>query len=139
MIRKVYLLEMVTELDDGCGAEHTILIDDKLSMSERVNITLDEQQIGTALHRQETITRHVDTMRRLEVLDSCTGSGLELDDLGTIIGRLGVDDDLEFHALVFHDTFESFEIDPDVVSVEDLELANGFEIFDVLRWYLRNL
>jgi len=31
-------------------------------MLEGVNITLDEQKIGTALHRQEAATRDIDTM-----------------------------------------------------------------------------
>ena len=31
-------------------------------MLERVNVTLDEQKIGTALHRQEPTARDVDTV-----------------------------------------------------------------------------
>ena len=33
----------------------------------------------------------------------------------------------------------TFEVDPEVVRVEDLELANGLEVLDVLVWYLRDL
>jgi hypothetical protein len=33
-----------------------------MSMLERVNVTLDEQKIGTALHGQEPTTRDVDTV-----------------------------------------------------------------------------
>jgi len=33
-----------------------------MSMLERVNVTLDEQKVGTALHGQEPATRDVDTV-----------------------------------------------------------------------------
>lgn len=36
---------MIAELDDRCGLEHPLLVDDELSMLERVDVTLDEQQI----------------------------------------------------------------------------------------------
>jgi len=63
-----------------------------MSVLERVNVTLDEQKIGTALHGQEPTTRDVDTVsyglgvsldcdgdgevRTFEVLDRCSGSSL---------------------------------------------------------------
>jgi hypothetical protein len=70
-----------------------------------------------------------------------------LDDSLAIVCVLGVDDDLQLHALSLHDSFEScrtnvrrnrrygkikaptFEVDPQVVGVEDLEFAD----YDVLR------
>lgn len=33
-----------------------------MSVLERVNVTLDEQKIGTTLHRQESATRDVDAV-----------------------------------------------------------------------------
>ena len=63
-------------------------------MRERVNVALDEQEIGTALHGQEPATRDVDTMsyvpgvnqkcycdreiHTFEVFDGCSGSRLQL-------------------------------------------------------------
>ena len=41
---------MIAEFDDGCRSEHTVLVDDKFTVCEGIDITLDEQQIGTALH-----------------------------------------------------------------------------------------
>lgn len=60
----------------------------------------------------------------LEVLDGSSGSSLELDNGLAVIIHLGIDDDLEFHAFVEHYALERLEIDPQVVGVEDLELAD---------------
>lgn len=42
----------------------------------------------------------------------------------TVLVVLGVDDDLQLHRFCLHDLLESLEVDPQVVGVEDLELAN---------------
>ena len=102
------LLEVVAELDDGRRLEHALRIDDELPVLERVDVALDEQQVRAALDGQEAATGHVDAVRIVEVLDRVTGSGLELDDGLTVIGRLGVDDDVELHAIVLHDTLEGY-------------------------------
>ena len=72
------LLEVVTELDDRSSLEHPLLVNDELTVLERVDVTLDQQQIRAALHGQEAAARHVDTVAVLEVPDRCSGSGLEL-------------------------------------------------------------
>lgn len=41
---------MVAEFDDRDGVEDSCRIEDEMSMLERVDITLDEQKIRTALH-----------------------------------------------------------------------------------------
>ena len=48
--------------------------------SRRVEVGLDEHQIGAGLDGQETTTGNVDTVGVLEVTDGGTDSGLELDD-----------------------------------------------------------
>ena len=63
-------------------------------------------------------------MSVLEVFDGCSSGSLELDNGMTIIIRLGVNDNLKFQALVVHDALECLEIDPQVVSVENLEFAD---------------
>ena len=73
-----YLLEVVAELDDGTRAEQPVLAHHKLTVLERVNVALDEEQVGTTLNGQETATRNVDTMGVVEVLDGSTGGSLEL-------------------------------------------------------------
>jgi len=60
----------------------------------------------------------------LEVLDRCTGCGFQLNDGLTVVGGFGVDDDVEVHAFVVHDAFEGFEVNPEVVGVEDFEFAD---------------
>lgn len=47
-----------------------------------------------------------------------------LNDSLSIVSHLGVDDDLKFHSLGLHDAFESLEVDPQVVGVEDLEFTD---------------
>ena len=118
------LLEVVTELDDGRCLEHALRTDRELAMLERVDVRLDEQQVRAALDGQEARPRHVDAMRVLEVLDGGTGRGLELQDGLAIVGDLRVDDDIELHALGAHDALEGLQVDPQVVRVEDLELAD---------------
>ena len=71
-------LEVITKLDNRCGLEHPLLVDDKLTVLQRVNVALDEEQVGTTLDGQETATRNVDTMGVVEVLDGSTSSSLEL-------------------------------------------------------------
>ena len=73
------LLEVVTELDDRRRLEHTLLIEEELTVLERVDVALDEEKIGAALHGQETVTRNVNSMSVLEVLNGSTSSSLELD------------------------------------------------------------
>ena len=57
------LLEVVTQLDDWGGIEHTSFVQNELTMLERVDIALDQQQVGTTLHRQESIPRNIDAVR----------------------------------------------------------------------------
>lgn len=102
----IYLFEMVAQFNDGRSFKHPVLIDDQLAMTERINVTLDQEEIGAALHRKEALARHVDAMSILEMLDSSTGSSFELDNGVTIIGGLRVDDDVKLHALNLHDSLK---------------------------------
>jgi hypothetical protein len=69
---------MITQLDNRRGTEHSLLVDDQLAVLNRIDITLDEEQIGTALHWQEARARDIDTMAVFEVLDCSAGRRLEL-------------------------------------------------------------
>jgi hypothetical protein len=40
---------MVTKLDHWCGFKHSLFIDHKLAVSQRIDIAFDEEQIRTAL------------------------------------------------------------------------------------------
>jgi len=116
--------EMVTQLDDRRRLEHPLLIDDELTVLERVDVALDEQEIGARFDGQETRTRDINAVRILKVLDSCTGGGFELDDSLAVVGVLGVDDNFQLHSICFHASLKSFEVDPQVVGVEDFEFAD---------------
>jgi hypothetical protein len=72
------LFEVVTKLDHGGCLEHPAFVQDELTVLQRVNVTLDEEQVGTGLDREETRTRNVDAVAILEVLNGSTSSGLEL-------------------------------------------------------------
>ena len=70
------LLEMVSKLDDRRRLEHSLLVDDELAMLNAVDIRLDEQQVGAALHGQESASRNIHTVAVLEELDGITRSRL---------------------------------------------------------------
>ena len=69
---------MITQLDDRCRLKHPVFVDDQLSMLERVNVALDQEQIGTGLDRQEARAGNVDPMRIPEVLDRSSGGRFQL-------------------------------------------------------------
>lgn len=60
----------------------------------------------------------------------------ELDNRLAIVQGFLVDNDFQIHPLAFHHPLECGQVDPDVVSVEDLEFADGLEIFQMFRRYL---
>ncbi len=78
----MYLLDVITKLDNMRCLEHPLLVDNKLTMLQRVNVTLDQKEIRAALDGQEAASRNVDTMAILEVLDGGTGGSLELGRIG---------------------------------------------------------
>jgi len=100
---------VVTQLDDRGRLEHALLINDELAVLEGVDVALDKQKIGTALHRQETLARNVNPVGVLEVLDGSTSGSLELHDCVAVVCGLGVDDDLELETLQLHDAFEGWK------------------------------
>ena len=101
-----HLLKVIAQLDHRSRLKHPVLIDDELTMLERVDIALNQQQVGTALDGQETATRHVDPVCIPEMLDCRARSSLELYDRLPVVVHLGVNDDLEFHAFRVHDMLE---------------------------------
>jgi len=121
------LFEMVTQLDNRGCLEHPVLIDDELAMTKRIDVTLDQEEIGAALDGQEALARYVNSVGIFEVLDRCTSGGLELDDSMAIISGLGVDDDIELYASALHEAFERPQVDPQVVRVENLNLRTDLK------------
>lgn len=101
-----YLLEVVAQLDDGGCLKHPVLIDDKLTMAERVDITLNQEEVRAALDRQETLARHINAVSVPKMLDCSSSSSFKLNYSMTIIGGFGIDNDVEFHAFILHDTLE---------------------------------
>lgn len=78
-------------------------------------------------------------MRVLKVLDRRSDRRLELDHRLPRVRSLVVDDNLKVHSVVVHHTLHSPEVDPQVVRVEDLELAHRLEVLDVVRGDLCDL
>ena len=105
-------------------------------MLQRVYVALDQQQIRARFHGEEPAARNVHSVSTLEVLDGCSCRRFELDDCLTIVQGFLVDNNFQVHALAFHHPLECGQVDPDVVSVEDLEFADGLEIFQMFRRYL---
>jgi hypothetical protein len=75
-------LEMITQFDDRGSLEHPLLIDDELTMRERVDVTLDQEKIRARLDRQETRPRDIDAVGIPEVLDSCSSGCFKLKSVG---------------------------------------------------------
>jgi hypothetical protein len=69
---------MVTELDDGRRAEHPVFVDHQPAVVLLVDVALDEEQVGTALDRHETVAGHDDPARVLEVSYGRSRCRLEL-------------------------------------------------------------
>jgi hypothetical protein len=127
---------VVTELDHRCVLEHPARVDDQLSVFQRINIALDQQQVRARFHWKEPAARNIHSVSALEVLDRRSRRRLELYDCLPVVCLLGIDDDFQIHALSVHDPLESAQVDPDVVGVENLEFADGFEILHMLRGHL---
>jgi len=139
LLELLNLLEVITQLDNGRSLEHPSLVDDELAVRERVDITLDQEEIRAALDWEETFARNINPMGVLEMLDGCTSRSFKLDHRLSVVRHLGVDDNLQLHAVSLHDALQRLEVDPQVVSVEDLEFADRLEVLDVLRRDLGNL
>ena len=72
------LLKVVTELDHWRRAEEPVLVNDELTVLERVDVGFDKEEIGTRFNGQEARARNVNSVRVLEVLNCSTGGSLEL-------------------------------------------------------------
>ena len=71
-------LKVVTKLDHRGRLEHPALVQDELTVLQRVNVTLDKEQVGAGLDRKEARARNVDTVTVPEVLYGSTSGSLEL-------------------------------------------------------------
>lgn len=99
---------MISQFDNRCSLKHPLLVNNKLTMLQRIYITLDQQQVTAALDWQESFTGDVDAMSVFEMFNGGSGGGFELDDSVTLIGCLGIDDDFQLHAIGGHYLFESY-------------------------------
>ena len=72
-------LKVVTKLNDRSRLEHSVRVDDELPVHQRIDITLDEEEIGTAFDWEETLPGNVNTMGILKMLDCRSRRCLELD------------------------------------------------------------
>ena len=80
------------------------------------------------LDREETSSGDVDAVSTSEVSDGCTDSSLQLQNAQVALAlficadRLLVGNDFHLQFMIFDDTFDGFQVEPDVVCVEILEL-----------------
>lgn len=137
------LLEIRAQLDERCRSE-AVGVHDELAVLERVEIRLDQHQIGRRLDRQEPTARHIDAVGVVEMADGSADCGLELDDrqvgLALLVGGDGlvVGDDFHRKLIVLNDALDGTEVHPDVVGVEVLELLDGLKLVDMLLGDLSN-
>ena len=69
---------MIPQLDHWDTVEHPVLAHVQVAIMQRVDITLNEQEVRAGFHRQETRAGNVDTMGVVKVFDSCARRSLEL-------------------------------------------------------------
>ena len=70
------LLERIAKLDHRRLAKHSFGVHHELTMLEAVEVTGNEEEIGTTLHRQEPRAGYIDTVGILEVLYGGTDGSL---------------------------------------------------------------
>ena len=104
--RITHLLEMVAEFDHGDVIKHPVRVHHQLAVLQRIDVALDQQQIRARFDGKESAARNVDTVATLEVLDGCSRRRFKLDDCLAIVHSLWINDDLQVHAIVFHDPFQ---------------------------------
>ena len=92
--KAAHLLEVVSKLDHGRVLKHPARIDHQLAMLQRIDVTLDQQQIGARFHGKEPAARDVDAVRAFEVFDGRSRRCFELDHRLAILRGLWVNDDL---------------------------------------------
>lgn len=132
-----HLLEVTAQLDERRIAEaagaHL-----QLAVLNGVQIRLDKHQIRASLDGQETTTGYVDTVCVVEVANGSTDGSLELNDADIALALLvtgdglAVGNDLHFQLVVLNNTLDGFDVHPDVVGVEVLELLDRLELVNVL-------
>ena len=71
-----------------------------------------------------------------ETFHGGTNGRFQLDNVGAVVERFGVDDHLQIEVLVLDNSLDGWEFHPQVVRVEKLERFHRFEIFHVLFWHL---
>jgi len=60
--RATNLLEVVAQLDHWGGIKHTGFVQDELTVLERIDIALDQQQVRATLYRQESTPWNIDAV-----------------------------------------------------------------------------
>lgn len=89
---------------------------------------MHHKEIGGALYRQEARTGHVDGEGLLEAGNTSSSGGLQLENTNTT-GNLRVGDDVDLvKSSRGKDLLKRFEVNPQVVGVENLELLDGSEV-----------
>ena len=93
---------MISQFDNRCSLKHSLLVNNKLPMLQRIYITFDQQQVTAALDWQESFTGDVDAMSVFEMFNGGSGGGFELNYSMTLIGCFGIDDNFQFHTIGGH-------------------------------------
>lgn len=94
------------------------------------------------LDREEASTGNIDAVSASEVPDGSTNGGLELQNVQVALALFVcadcffVGDDFHLQFMIIDDTLDGFQIEPDVVCVEILELFDALEFLDMIGWDL---
>ena len=91
----MYLFKVVAEFDKRHGSKLSRRIGDEFTVMQTVQIRGDQEKIRSALDRQESISRYIDTVSIVEMLDGSTNGSLKLNDLFTRLSGLVVNNNFE--------------------------------------------
>lgn len=133
------LVERGAEFDKRSGGERALSRQCQRAVVNVVQVGHEQQKIRRLFYGQEARAWHVDTDGSVERLDGRTGSGFELDDVEATIQMLRIHDDLHFELVLGHDPLHRIKLAPQIVGIEDAELADRLELVDIIFRDLSNL
>lgn len=81
-------------------------------------------------------------MSAVEMSDCGTNGSFQLQDIQIALSLficthgLHIGDDFQLQFMIFDDSFDGFQVEPNIICIEILEFLDTFEFLDVVRWYL---
>lgn len=139
LLEVIDLLEVRAQLDQWVGETISGWVQSQCTVFKEEQVRLDQQQVGTGLDWQESGSRNNHTVSIVKVSDGSTNGGLQLQDVDVrraLGDGLLVRNDLGLNGIGLDQSLDGSQVDPQVVSVEVLELLDTLELLDMFLWNL---